>query len=149
MVDKVAQRKLRQTGSGELQKSLVAKWLKVSRAAGTGQSVTLTPAEIKQSWSGRFAEAELETLVIPRRTLARRKARHEHLTVEETDKAFRLARIASEADRVFGSQAKADRWLRAANANLANQSPLSVLKTEAGAIVVAELLGQIDHGMFI
>jgi putative toxin-antitoxin system antitoxin component (TIGR02293 family) len=148
MDDKVAQRKSRRAGSGESRKGLVAKWRKVSRAAETGQWVKLTPAEIKQSWSGRFAEAELDALVIPRRTLARRKARHEHLTVEETDKAFRLARIASEADRVFGGQAKADRWLRAANVNLASQSPLSVLKTEAGAVVVAELLGQIDHGMF-
>lgn len=90
----------------------------------------------------------MEELIIPRRTLARRKAQRENLTLEEADKALRLARIASEADRVFGNQAKADHWLRAPQSRLNGKTPLSLLKSEAGAIVVEEMLGQIDHGMF-
>ena len=37
-----------------------------------------------------YSEDEIFALVVPKRTLARRKAANEPLTVEETDKALRL-----------------------------------------------------------
>lgn len=116
--------------------------------AASGGSVALQIADLNAIWGGRFTAEELEALVIPRRTMARRKARREALTAEEVDKALRLARVASEADRVFANRQKALAWLRTANSSLAGQAPLSLLKTEVGAVIVEELLGQIDHGMF-
>src|SRR5262245_61075101 len=59
-----------------------------------------------------YSDEEIWTLVVPKRTLARRMASNEPLTVEETDKALRLERIAVLADRVFGSPDKAHRWMR-------------------------------------
>ena len=124
-------------------------WLaKAKQDAASGRPASLTVEEISKVWSRRFAGREVEELIIPRRTLARRKAQRGKLTLEESNKALRLARIASEADRVFGNQEKADRWLRAPHSRLNGKTPLSLLKSEAGAIVIEEMLGQIDHGIF-
>lgn len=127
--------------------SLAAKWEAAQAIALSGRPLQLHPRELG-FWSGRFSAEELDELVIPKRTLARRRARREPLTIEETDKAFRLARISSEADRVFGDPARAARWLRKPNAALAGNRPLDLLKSETGSRAVDELLGQIDHGMF-
>jgi putative toxin-antitoxin system antitoxin component (TIGR02293 family) len=95
-----------------------------------------------------YSEEEIFALVVPKRTLARRKAADEPLTVEETDKALRLARIAVQAERVFGEPEKAHRWLRKAKRELKGETPLAYLASEAGARVIEEMLHRIEHGMF-
>ena len=81
--------------------------------------------------------------------MARRKAASARLTQDETDRAVRLARIQLDADRVFADPETASLWLRTPRPSLSGQTPLSLLRTEAGAMVVSEVLGQIDHGMFV
>jgi putative toxin-antitoxin system antitoxin component (TIGR02293 family) len=120
----------------------------VFRNAEKGEPTVLSVIAMQASLSPRFAAEEIDALVIPKRTLARRKAINAPLSLEETDKAIRLARIAAEADRVFGNPDKAARWLRTPHGNISGQTPLYMLKTEAGAILVGEMLTQIDHGMF-
>jgi len=95
-----------------------------------------------------YSEDEIFALVVPKRTLARRKAANEPLTVEETDKALRLARIAEQAERVFGESEKAQRWLRKPKRALRGETPLAYLASEAGARVVEEMLFRIEHGIF-
>jgi len=95
-----------------------------------------------------YSEDEIFALVVPKRTLARRKAANEPLTIEETDKALRLERIAEQAERVFGEPAKAHRWLRKPKRALQGVTPVAYLATEAGARVVEEMLGRIEHGIF-
>jgi putative toxin-antitoxin system antitoxin component (TIGR02293 family) len=95
-----------------------------------------------------FSDEEIFALVVPKRTLARRKAANEPLTVEETDKALRLERVAVQAERVFGAPEKAQRWLRKAKRELRGETPLAYLASEAGARVVEEMLFRIEHGMF-
>jgi len=95
-----------------------------------------------------YSEDEIFTLVVPKRTFARRKAANERLTVEETDKALRLERIAVQAERVFGEAAKAHRWLREPKRALRGETPLAYLASEAGARVVEEMLYRIEYGMF-
>jgi putative toxin-antitoxin system antitoxin component (TIGR02293 family) len=96
----------------------------------------------------RFTSDELDQLVIPRRTLARRIKADEPLSEDETNRALRLDRVVTEADRVFGDSDKADRWLRKPHRRFSGQAPLSMIRSDAGAQAVEELLGQIDHGMF-
>ena len=126
---------------------LAGKWDEAQAATLSGTPFQLHPRELG-FWSGRFSADELDILVIPKRTLARRRANREKLTIEETDKALRLARIMTEADRVFGDVEKSSRWLRKRNAALAGHAPLDLLKSETGAHAVDDLLGQIDHGLF-
>ncbi|MEJ0075498.1 MAG: antitoxin Xre/MbcA/ParS toxin-binding domain-containing protein [Alphaproteobacteria bacterium] len=95
-----------------------------------------------------YSEDEIFALVVPKRTLARRKAANEPLTVEETDKALRLDRIAAQAERVFGEPEKAHRWLRKPKRELNGETPLAYLASEAGARVVEEMLFRIEHGIF-
>ena len=94
-----------------------------------------------------YSEAEIFDLVVPKRTLARRRARNELLTVEETDKALRLKRIAVQAERVFGDPAKAYRWLRKPKRALNGATPVAYLVSEAGARAVEGMLIRIEHGM--
>lgn len=122
-------------------------WQKAQSALSSGLSNPLSVDELGP-WIARFNADEIDELVIPKRTLVRRRANHEDLSREEQDKALRLARIISEADRVFGDKKIADRWLRQPLASFAGQKPLQLLKTEHGALAVDEVLGQIDHGIF-
>ncbi len=95
-----------------------------------------------------YSEGEIFGLVIPKRTLARRRAGNDLLTVEETDKALRLKRIAVQAERVFGEPAKAYRWLRKPKRALNGATPVAFLASEAGARAVEGMLLRIDYGMF-
>lgn len=116
--------------------------------ANSGEVGRLSPEQFVEQWSGAFTFEELTAIVIPERTLARRKKAGEPLTIDETERALRLARIATEAERVFADPAKAARWLRKPNRVLNLQTPLALLETETGARAVEEVLGQIDHGVY-
>jgi putative toxin-antitoxin system antitoxin component (TIGR02293 family) len=85
-------------------------------------------------------------LRVPPRTLARRK-REKRLRADESDRLFRLGRIASLAEEALGSREKATRWLHRANRALANATPLRQLDTELGARQVEDLLLRIAHGV--
>ena len=119
-----------------------------SRAAFDTATARVAPAALGDLARHGYSEDEIFALVVPKRTLARRKAANEPLTVEETDKALRLARIASQAGRVFGAADKAHRWLRKPKRALQGETPVAYLATEAGARVVEEMLGRIEHGIF-
>lgn len=94
-----------------------------------------------------YSDEEINTLVVPRRTRARRQAQNEPLSVEETDRALRLERIASLATRTFGQGDKAQRWLRKPKRQLEGETPLAFLKSETGARIVEDMLHRIEHGI--
>lgn len=93
-----------------------------------------------------FTESEIGALVIPPRTRRHRTAKHEPLTVEESDRAVRLARLQSFAESVFGDAQKANVWLRRCLRELDGETPLSYARAEAGARVVETILGKIAWG---
>ncbi|MGY4629598.1 type II RES/Xre toxin-antitoxin system antitoxin [Bradyrhizobium sp. USDA 4486] len=105
----------------------------------------IEPAALKRL--ANYSDDEIHALVVPKRTLARRLSDGEPLTVEETDKAVRLARVDRLAANVFGDASKAHRWLRKPKKALRGETPLAYLATEAGARVVEEMLHRIDHGI--
>ncbi len=71
----------------------------------------------------------------------------EPLNQGKSERVFRCAQIASLAEKVFGSEAKASRWLRKPKLRFAGLSPLEVMRTEDGVRQVEEMLLQLDHGM--
>jgi putative toxin-antitoxin system antitoxin component (TIGR02293 family) len=95
-----------------------------------------------------FSMDELYRLVAPRRTLARRIAAGEPLTVSENDGALRVVRIMELAEQVFGDREKAQRWLRKPNRGMGNIVPVDLLQSESGAVLVEQALHQIDHGIY-
>ena len=56
-----------------------------------------------------FSENELFELIVPRRTLARRRQAGGKLSPDESDRAVRLARLTEMAERIFGDEQKAHR----------------------------------------
>ncbi|PLP96201.1 antitoxin Xre/MbcA/ParS toxin-binding domain-containing protein [Cupriavidus pauculus] len=100
----------------------------------------------------RLLEAGLSweeiTFIIPRRTLSHRREKGQSLTVEESDKAIRLARILAQAANTFGDMERGLRWLRSKQQRIGGAAPLSLAGTEQGAHLVEEQLVQIDEGYF-
>lgn len=96
---------------------------------------------------GLSRETVAEALQLPPRTLARRK-RQLRLDLDESDRVFRLARIAAQATEVLGSTDKAAHWLQRPNRALGGREPLRLLDTDAGAREVEDVLGRIEHGVF-
>ncbi len=121
---------------------------------GSSDEVPLAPAMranpqvVEELARQGYSEDEVAELVVPKRTLARRRAANELLTIEETDKALRLKRIAAQAERVFGDSAKARRWLRKPKRSLRDETPLAYLASENGARMVEDMLGRIEHGIY-
>ncbi|MGJ4728079.1 type II RES/Xre toxin-antitoxin system antitoxin [Luteimonas sp. SDU101] len=93
------------------------------------------------------AEWVLHVSAIPPRTFHRRQQLDQALSPSESDRVLRIARIASEAERVFGSPDKSSRWLSTAHPVL-GATPLDLLATDAGTQDVEEELGRIEHGIF-
>jgi len=107
----------------------------------------LPATTIKSLVSGGLSDAEVYELIVPRRTLAHRIARHQPLSKEESDKAVRVARITTMAERAFRDAEKAWRWLRKPKRRFAGKTPIEMLATEAGARLVEEMIFQFEYGM--
>lgn len=91
---------------------------------------------------------ELTTVLdLPDRTMARRK-REGKLRAGESDRLFRVARVASLAEEILGDKAKAARWLRRPNRALGGKAPLGALGTDLGASQVETVLHRVEHGVF-
>lgn len=86
-------------------------------------------------------------LALPERTLARRKIEG-RLRAAESDRLFRLGRVAALAEDVLGETAKAARWLRRPNRALGGRAPLDVLDTDLGAQQAETVLHRVEHGVF-
>jgi putative toxin-antitoxin system antitoxin component (TIGR02293 family) len=106
----------------------------------------LSPTAIESLRRSGLSDAEVYHLIVPRRTLAHRIAKHQPLSREESDKAVRVARTTALAEQVFGEPERAWRWLRKPKRQFDSKSPIEMLATEAGARLVDELIIQIDHG---
>jgi putative toxin-antitoxin system antitoxin component (TIGR02293 family) len=96
--------------------------------------------------SGRLSLAELDRIVLPRKTLTNRR-KLGTLTPEQSDRLVRVARVIAVAEETFGSREKAAVWLRRPTTVLGGEYPLQVLDTDEGAREVETLLGRIAHGV--
>jgi putative toxin-antitoxin system antitoxin component (TIGR02293 family) len=87
-------------------------------------------------------------LIAPPRTLAHRRANEEPLTIEESDRAVRLARVVAQTESVFGNKDKAMGWLRQPMKRFEGSTPIEMLVSDVGSRLVEEVLVQIDEGFF-
>ncbi len=82
--------------------------------------------------------------IIPEATYKRRR---ELLTVEESERVERLARIFASADFVFDSADDARQFLITPHALLRDRTPLEVSLTELGARQVEDILWRLFYGI--
>ena len=91
-------------------------------------------------------DGEIGNLIIKPRTLSHRRAKRSRLTVEESDRAARVARIVALAGRTFASRDKAYVWLHRELSALDGRRPMDLIRTHAGARIVEDLLTGIAWG---
>lgn len=96
---------------------------------------------------GTATQAEVYGVVGSARTLQRKRTAGTRLSPDESDRLARLARILARAEDVLGASDKARRWLGRSNFALGGVKPLVLLDSDAGALVVEQLLGHIEHGI--
>ena len=76
-----------------------------------------------------------------------RKTPRTPLGAVASDRLYRLARIFATAQAVFDDATLAREWLHGRQVGLGSRVPFDLLKTEAGAREVEDLLGRIEHGV--
>ncbi|HYI47268.1 MAG TPA: antitoxin Xre/MbcA/ParS toxin-binding domain-containing protein [Allosphingosinicella sp.] len=112
------------------------------RAIGLGFPV-LVLTSLRQAG---FRSDDLEGVIAPKRTLARRKAGGQRLTRVESDAAWRLAHVFSLGGRVLRGPEAAVAWLRRPKAALGDRTPVDLIETAVGAQAVERLLFQLEWG---
>lgn len=94
-----------------------------------------------------MTSAEFAKVVgIPQRTILSRKRRR-RLSVQESDRVMRFARLWVLAIGVFEGEDGARAWLKQPALGLRGRIPLEVAGTECGAYQVETLLQRIDFGL--
>ena len=84
--------------------------------------------------------------MIPQRTRRHRSYKKQPLTIAESDRVVRLLRIQVLAEEAFDNVDKANRWLRQPLVELGHESPLAMVQTGVGALVIETILGKIAWG---
>jgi putative toxin-antitoxin system antitoxin component (TIGR02293 family) len=87
-----------------------------------------------------------DVLHMPTRTMARRRQARK-LDADESDRLYRIARVAGQAVAVLGTEEKATTWLQRPNRALNGELPIRLLDTDVGARQVEDILGRIEHGI--
>ena len=91
-------------------------------------------------------DREIGDLIIKPRTLSHRRANRRRLTVQESDRAARVARAFALAEKTFASRDKANRWLHRNLNSLGGRTPMELIRTDAGARIVENLMARISWG---
>lgn len=115
------------------------------RAGLPSQALDAVLAELTE-WVG--SQAEVYRVVGSARTLQRKRSAHTDLSVDESDRLARLARLVVRAEEALGDADKARHWLSQPNRALGGQRPLTLLDSDAGALAVERVLGRIEHGVY-
>ncbi|MGC2400914.1 MAG: antitoxin Xre/MbcA/ParS toxin-binding domain-containing protein [Acidobacteriaceae bacterium] len=82
--------------------------------------------------------------VVPQATWKRRTRR---LSVEESARTERLARVLAAAEFVWDDRERARAWMSTAHPELGGKTPLETARTELGARRVEELLNKLFFGL--
>jgi putative toxin-antitoxin system antitoxin component (TIGR02293 family) len=82
--------------------------------------------------------------VVPQATWKRRSKR---LSVAESEKTERLARVLAMAEYVWDDRGKAREWMSKPHRELNHETPLEVAQTELGARRVEDLLDKLYFGL--
>jgi putative toxin-antitoxin system antitoxin component (TIGR02293 family) len=132
----------------------------IAEILGLGRSVR-TVHELESAVSAGLPKRALEQLsarlyedrraanaykyqVVPQATWKRRSKR---LSVGESEKTERLARVLAAAEYVWDDRAQAREWMNKPHRELDSQTPLETARTELGARRVEDLLDKLFFGL--
>ena len=89
----------------------------------------------------------LEWDIVPKTTLERRKGLK--LTLEESERTERVARLFVHARRALGSDSEAREFMTAPHPELDRRTPFDIAKTDLGARRVERLLNALEYGLAV
>ena len=92
------------------------------------------------------SDHEIHVLIINPRTLSHRRHRAQRLTLEESDRAARVARSVALTEWTFGNPEKAHAWLHGELGILGGRRPIDMIRTHAGSRIVENVLARIAWG---
>lgn len=92
-------------------------------------------------------ESVVRLLGVSESTLRRRRENGK-LSAVESDRLYRLASAAAQAEAALDSREKAVKWLHAPNRALEGETPLSMLDTDIGYQRIRDILGRLEHGVY-
>lgn len=98
--------------------------------------------------AGILETQEIDDVVLPRRTLSKRRSTTGRLTTEESDRLVRVLRVIALARDTFQNDEKSATWLRRANRSLGGLRPIDLLTTDNGSRLVEAVLGRISYGVY-
>ena len=94
-------------------------------------------------------ETLARSIGVSRKTLQRKRKRsaHQKLSVDESNRLFRVVRILTMATETFGGDKKvAAEWMQEPQYGLGSMTPLKMLETDAGTEKVESLLLHLQYG---
>jgi putative toxin-antitoxin system antitoxin component (TIGR02293 family) len=144
----MAQRRRKAQGAAKWLRGGRGTWSELELARLVAQGIpTSVLADVVEL--GVLTREEVTRLIVPRRTLAHRKRRGEHLSADESDRLARVLLLRDITLRTFdGDAEKATAWLRTPNRALSGEIPLGLVVTSTGARLVEDALLRIEHGVF-
>lgn len=93
-------------------------------------------------------EVFLDLVNIAPATYSRRKRTNQSLKSDEAGRVFRISSVLALTEEVLGSHERALAWLKTPAKFLNGKEPLDLIKTEAGAEAVKNLLFRIEHSVY-
>jgi putative toxin-antitoxin system antitoxin component (TIGR02293 family) len=144
----MAQRRRKAQGAAKWLRGGRGTWSELELARLVAQGIpTSVLADVVEL--GVLTREEVTRLIVPRRTLAHRKRRGEHLSPDESDRLARVLQLRDIALKTFdGDAEKASAWLRTSNRALSGEIPLELVVTSTGARLVEDALLRIEHGVY-
>ena len=91
---------------------------------------------------GRMSPLEHDHIISPKALKTKQR-----LTVDESDRLFRVAHIIAMAQTLFGDDEKAKHWLSKSKDCFSGKSPIAMLSTIQGTRRVEEMLIQLAEGL--
>lgn len=92
-------------------------------------------------------DIEQREMIVPVSTLKSIFAGGRRLTVDESDRLYRVAHIVAMAGALFKDEMKAKRWLSKSKERFSGKSPIAMLSTSPGTRRVEEMLIQLADGI--
>ncbi|WP_280552551.1 antitoxin Xre/MbcA/ParS toxin-binding domain-containing protein [Halomonas sp. 25-S5] len=93
-------------------------------------------------------EMTLKVIGISERTLYRRVKNPAPLTAEQSSRTWRLAKILTKAEDVFGDREEAQRWMNTPAMGLEGRKPIDLITTQVGYELVDDFLTRMDYGVY-
>lgn len=114
------------------------------RAVEAGLPVLSLAAVIRHVAGAELPEGSLRYRIVPKATLHRRR---ERLSLEESERLERLARVTALAEEVWEDAGHAHEFLRNPQPQLGGERPVDLARTDLGARQVEELLMKLEYGL--